>query len=405
MATADDIDETSDLKPSFHIVIIGAGLIGLATAILLRKAGYKVTVLEQDTELRPVRLHPPTCSIPYSTILKHWKQIGAGIQLPANSTRVLKELGILEKAVVKAIQPHAIILYSYETGSVLNTTSLDPYVQATYGVPHLVIHRADLRELLCDEAVARGADIRLGSKVELFEETNSGNVVIHVGKGGKLDANLVIGADGARSMCREALTQRPDRPKFMGKIAYRIVVHEEAMARNPRLGEFISPPNVHTWLGPGSFVVGYPLKGVFNIVATRPAPANEEIFFGARPVDVEVLKYLFRDWDIRMRDLLEIATEFQKWMVFEGEELESWVSPGEKFVLTGDAAHAPLPYLFVEHSPPQTLTYKLSEPKAQLWVSNQHQSSRIYWPAPIEQLRFPICCIFMLRFASREPVM
>ena len=47
-------DETEDFKSSFHVVIVGAGLVGLGLAILLRKGGFKVTVLDKDLEMREV---------------------------------------------------------------------------------------------------------------------------------------------------------------------------------------------------------------------------------------------------------------------------------------------------------------------------------------------------------------
>lgn len=70
MTTTDHNHETANFNPDFHIVIVGAGLVGLELAILLRKAGYRVTVLARDAELRSVKPLPlpsfDPSKLPYS---------------------------------------------------------------------------------------------------------------------------------------------------------------------------------------------------------------------------------------------------------------------------------------------------------------------------------------------------
>ncbi|KAL1966806.1 hypothetical protein VTN77DRAFT_3771 [Rasamsonia byssochlamydoides] len=308
---------------NFHVVIVGAGLVGLASAIFLRNAGYRVTVLERDVELR---------------------EIGAGIQLPVNSCRVLKDAGVLSRVYDRAAHLKAIVLRSYRNGELLREMNLDPYTQDKYGLPYLVIHRADLRKILYEEAVARGAHIRLGVAIDSQTSDFPNGVIRFSGSREELRVDLVIGADGPQSMCRAALLQRPNNPRPTGITVVRIVVPIAAILDSD-MNDLVSPPCVHTWMGPQSLAICYPLKDAFNIVLTRPA-TPDEVFIGPRPENVEQLRLFFQDWDPKMRKLLDIADDFLKWSLLEVDEPPaSFVHPAGKFVLAGDSAHATLPYL------------------------------------------------------------
>ena len=332
-----------DFRQTFHVVVIGAGLVGLATAILLNESGYNVTVLEQETELREVRdrtLGP----LVWFNDADLEDQIGAGIQLAPNATRVLDEIGILQKVIASSVQPPAMVLQSYRTGKVLHSLSLDPHSQKTYGTPYLVIHRADFRRILFDEAAARSVHVRFGVQIDLTR-TDFGRGVIRLAKDAEeIEADLVIGADGAHSVCRQALLKRPDPPRPSGTLVNRIVIDAELLSKNTHLKTLISPPNVQCWLGPESLAICYLLKGVYNIALTRPQN-EQQVFFGPQPVDMDDLRSFFSDWDPRIQELIDIAHVFQKWSLLVNEQPASWVHPDGRFVLVGDAVHLTLPYL------------------------------------------------------------
>ncbi|KAL9134772.1 MAG: hypothetical protein Q9175_004041 [Cornicularia normoerica] len=139
--------ETKRIKsrPCCSIIVIGAGPGGLAAAIGIRKAGHNVTVVERMPELR---------------------EIGAGIQVPPNSSKIFKKWGILEDVVSRAVQPHDITIHSYKDGHVLTKQTLDPAMQQAYHAPYLVIHRAEYIKVLVKEAEELGVTIQLGSVVE-----------------------------------------------------------------------------------------------------------------------------------------------------------------------------------------------------------------------------------------------
>jgi salicylate hydroxylase len=221
--------------------------------------------------------------------------------------------------------------------------NLDPYTQDKYGLPYLVIHRADLRKILYEEAVAQGADVRFGVHID-SQTSDLPNGVIRFTEPQEMIADLVIGADGPQSICRAALVQKPHHQRPTGITVVRIVVPITAI-RDSDLYHLVEPPCVHTWLGPRSLAICYTLHDAFNIVVTRPA-TEDEVFIGPRPENVERLRSFFKDWDPQMRKLLDVADDFQKWSLLEVDEPPtSFVHESGKLVLAGDSAHSVLPYL------------------------------------------------------------
>jgi len=97
---------------SFNIIVCGGGIGGLGAAIALAKKGHKVTVLESAAELN---------------------EVGAGIQIPPNSTKILEGYGLKEKFLEKVVAPKNIIFRRYATGDVIGTTPLSPSMEKLYG--------------------------------------------------------------------------------------------------------------------------------------------------------------------------------------------------------------------------------------------------------------------------------
>ena len=221
--------------------------------------------------------------------------------------------------------------------------NLSPSIEQKFGNPHLLIHRAHLRRILFDAALAVGVEIKLGKavlKIELDE-----TAVIVEGEE-RISADLIVGADGEHSLARAALLGRSTPPFSSGDVVYRIAVPTTAMRSHDELRALIDRPRVHAWFGPESHAVCYQLsKGdLFNVVITLPE-AEGAAMIGPRQADVEALRSACRSWDSRICKLLQLADSALKWTLLKTEALESWTNPAGKLIILGDAAHATLPYL------------------------------------------------------------
>ncbi|KAI1355942.1 FAD binding domain-containing protein [Xylaria sp. FL0043] len=316
-----------ELRSNFHVCIIGGGVVGLAGGILLRQQGFKVTVLERDPTLQTT---------------------GAGIQLHPNAVRVLKEIGVYEKIVAKSIIPFSIILKAYRTGQVLHTQDLRVPADK-YHAPLLTLHRAHLRQVLYDEAIAEGVTIRHGIKIGAAGVDLANGTLKLADASETIHADLFIGADGGESVVRTALIGHKPQAIPHGKVVHRILIKEEDINARPHLRYLLEKPNIIVWLGPECEAVTYGLDGVFNVAFTWPYSKDpEDIFFGAQAVDLDEFRAKLTDWEPDLREILSLATDCLRWEFFEpipDDEHTPWVDSSGKFCIVGDAAHRGLPYL------------------------------------------------------------
>ncbi|KAI4181878.1 MAG: hypothetical protein L6R41_006351 [Letrouitia leprolyta] len=308
-------------KPVFNVCIVGAGLGGLAAAIGITRAGHRVTILEQAGTL---------------------SEIGAGIQVPPNSSRILERWGLLDKVKDISVQPRDFVLRSYRDGTILSKQNMVPYAVQRYAAPYLHIHRADYHKILVAEAERLGVKIILGSTVSKLDFERP---LVYLNGKPEFYADVVIGADGLKSKCREAMLGYPDPPRFTGNLAYRIIVKVEDMKSCPDLSELTEEPAIHYWMGPQAHAVCYFLQGgrLCNLVLLCPDDLPEMV--NTAKADIQEMREFFRAWDPKLQQLLGLVQETSKWRLQNSEELESWSHTAGKFVLLGDACHATLPYL------------------------------------------------------------
>ena len=269
-------------------------------------------------------------------------QIGAGIQLPANSSRILHELGVLEKVKQYAVEPRNFLIHSYR-GKQLYKQILSPNILERFHFPHLLIHRADIRRILYEEAQSKGVVVHLDSSVANIDFENS-KIVLSTGT--EYNADLILGADGEHSICRQFLLGHGYAPISSGDTVYRIAVPISKIVSDPSVAHLIEIPTVHAWYGPDSHAVCYQLRedGIFNIVLTLPE-AKGSVILGPQPADLEFVREQCRDWDPNFQHLLSLAETALKWTLLETRELKTWVHHLGYFALLGDSAHATLPYL------------------------------------------------------------
>lgn len=274
------------MQSSLHLIIVGAGLSGLATAISCAQSGHTVTVLEQAQELA---------------------EIGAGVQITPNASRLFKHWGLPESIWRQSVEPKTLTVHRY-TGDVLAHDGIfSKHIRQRYSAPFLDIHRVDLQQALYHRAQELGVTVVLSERVKTIlvsdpvsgpgsSDTATAMATVVTESGEKYTADLVVAADGLWSRCRECLHDRKDEPLPTGDLAYRIVLRVDQI-RDPELRAFVQNPQVHFWVGPGAHAVSYSLRGgdMINIVLLVPDDLPPGVSKEAG--SVEEMRSLFKGWD------------------------------------------------------------------------------------------------------------
>ena len=304
----------SELK----ILVAGAGLGGLAAAACLLKAGHDIEVYEQAPELG---------------------EVGAGIQLSANPMHVLNWLDLGDVIGSQAVRPGAYVFHLFDSGEEISRFALaDEHLQM-HKAPYNQVHRADLHATLVERVRSLKADaITVNKKVVNFAEDDDG-VTLHFEDGTSARGDLLIGADGVKSVIRDQICGQVDAV-YTGDAVWRVTVPAEKLPKNA-FEQVMS-----LWLGPGRHAVGYFIRGgeLFNFVGcVELEEANEESWTAKFPW--EDFKADFAGWNDKVQIIIDLADRdaCYRWSLFRRPVVDNWSTA--RATILGDAAHATLPYL------------------------------------------------------------
>jgi salicylate hydroxylase len=296
-----------------RIIVIGAGIGGLAAALTLARSGFEVAVYEQASELR---------------------EVGAGVQISPNATRILHRLGLEEPLRRYGVRPRAGVIRRWDDGREISRQPLADVCERNYGAPYYHFHRAELLDVL-SAAVPKGV-VHLDHRFVGLTQ-REGRVEVRFQNGATDNADVIVGADGIHSTVREAIIGK-ESPHFSGHVAYRGLV---PASRVEQLGIELA---ACSWWGPEHHFVHYFVGAgarYLNWVAVTPGEWRIESWT-ARGEIADALKE-FDGWHPQVRAMIASAETTNRWALYDRDPLPRW-SVG-RVTLMGDAAHAMLPYM------------------------------------------------------------
>jgi salicylate hydroxylase len=298
-----------------RIAVVGAGMGGLAFAAAMRNRDLEVVVYERAPQLI---------------------ELGAGISLFANGTRLFEQLGIAQRMAELSNEPRR-FYFRDEAGAVVAAQPLgsDDWYRKEYGAPYYGALRRDLQASLLS-TVGR-THIKLGK--QLIRLDDSGEEARLYWADGTIDtADLVVGADGIRSVVRSFISESAG-VRFTGNSAFR------GLARTSDLTLLPEPTSITDWMGDGKHILNFPVGSGYRyttIVVFMDGPAtwtHSEWRVTANPADVLPI---FESWHPAARQLLQHVSFSERWGMFEVSPLQTWYRG--RAVLLGDAAHGMMPH-------------------------------------------------------------
>ncbi len=269
------------------------------------------------------------------------EEIGAGIQLSPNATRLLDRLGVLDRLRPVTVQPEAVVLRSAATMVEISRVPLGAAAEHRWGGPYLTAHRADLQAALLTEADHDDAiSIHFASLAQDFAVDPPSLTVERQNGRTNVEAELVIAADGVWSTIR-ALGGLKGESRFVGQLAWRrTITRAQAEAIDPRL----ALPVVTAFLHPGFHLVSYPIKAGSEVNLVAITPYRHEI--GAQWVvnpNPEALRDGMRGTSPILINLVGDGGDWLAWPLYVADLDGAWIDHGG-MALIGDAAHAMTPF-------------------------------------------------------------
>ncbi|WDZ78125.1 FAD-dependent monooxygenase [Ensifer adhaerens] len=293
------------------VAIIGAGIGGLTAALCLARRGFEVDIIERATALN---------------------EVGAGLQLSPNASRILIELGLLAELEGYWSEPERIGLVDGVSLSPLASVSAGAFARRRWHAPYAVMHRASLQKVLLAAVEAEPrCRLQLGCHIDNPDEQT---IIRLTGR----RPDIIVGADGIWSRLRNGVPGA-GHVRFSGNVAWRMT-----LARDTAAG-ILKPNQVTAFLGPRAHLVAYPLREVdgFNLVAIIEGKETDAVWVGKdsgkRRQDC---LNAFSGWNADIRSLLDKAAAPTYWPLCTVDD-GAW-QDGRKTVLIGDAAHAMTPF-------------------------------------------------------------
>ncbi|WP_299452996.1 NAD(P)/FAD-dependent oxidoreductase [uncultured Pigmentiphaga sp.] len=300
-----------------HVLIAGAGMGGLTLAAALLQKGFDVTVYEQAPELR---------------------EVGAGLWISANGTRVMEALGLRKKIEAINLPPEDRVIRFWTTGEEHSVYSRGA---SSSKADHTLIQvlRAELQRVLYEEVIRLKPDAVHFGKLATGAETVGNRARLLFEDGTYAEGDVVVGCDGAHSRVRQSVFGAAP-PRYTGAAAWR------GLAPMDKLKPQHRRPLASTWVGPTAHVTTYPVQRNGELFVSFSAQVDSTTWHTeswSEPGDLADALEDFKGWHQDIIDLFVASDNLFRWGLFVREQLDTWSSG--RVTLVGDACHSMTPFL------------------------------------------------------------
>jgi salicylate hydroxylase len=299
-------------KTNLKVLIAGGGIGGITALLALRQRGIEAELFEQAAA---------------------FSQVGAGLQVSGNATRILRKLGLGEALARAAYYPDGRDYRAWDSGDRLYYTPLGKKAEAHFGAPYYTAHRADLLDVLLGGVGKDG--FRLGARIERFDQDADG-VTITLADGSTATGDVLIGADGIHSTVRGQMFGQ-ELPRYTGNVAWRGLVPAERVAHLDVAGV------TGVWMGPNRSIVQYYIAAekTFNWIGiSRSAQPARESWLAEGHIEDALNEYA--GWNDTIHTIITATPKVLRQALYDREPLPDWRIG--RVVLLGDAAHPMMPF-------------------------------------------------------------
>ncbi|KAG7445926.1 salicylate hydroxylase [Guyanagaster necrorhizus] len=325
----------SSLNPNFkqlHIAVVGGGLAGLSAAVALRRAGHLVNIYER----RDFNV-----------------EVGASISCAANGTQWLREWDV-DIADMKPVVLMKLVMHDWDTGKILNQYNLDNY-EKEWGNVYNMFHRQDMHATLLKTATSSEGKGTPATVVidHICQSVDPEKGTVTFTNGRTISADLIIGADGIRSVVRGQIGIVPQM-KSGPQTCYRCNVLTSDVKKFG-LVDYSYEPAIHYWGGMEgknrrskfykivmSPCSGYEIVSFYCFMPTEMTKHFEEGFlFEEAPIE-DILIGRYDELDPDCVALLKHSIDRMPWRLYKHEPYPNWYK--HRACILGDAAHPMMPH-------------------------------------------------------------
>ncbi|PMD43478.1 FAD/NAD(P)-binding domain-containing protein [Hyaloscypha variabilis F] len=295
------------------VIIVGAGLGGCATAMAMHYQGFDVSIYEK---------------------VHQFLRLGDSLGLGENALRLLERWGLHDKLIEIGNKSEMMQIRRWHDGKILAQ-------QPLMDMAGYIGHRGDYHEEFLRRVRELGIPINMGCNVIAYDENEPS---LTLSNGDVHKADVIIAADGIKSLARELVLGFEDKPKSSGYACFRAYFKGAYLKEDPLCREFVEKECVNIWIGNDVHLVQNTLRDgdEFNWIITHKDTEDiKESWF--QPGDMNEVRKLVSDVDPRIAAAVRKTKECLDWKICYRDPIPTWVSKSHKIALLGDSCHAHLP--------------------------------------------------------------